>query len=189
MVFDNGVFFNGGVHWISPSDASLYFDMEKETLGKLPSLSVSERSGKRRFRYFGESGGHLHLIDIYGPRTSRFKVFEMERDYSNWFVKYEVDLDPIIATFPEMIRDFVDPFDSFSYAFLIMFLIREEKKDDDDDDSLLLHIPGKILSYNLKQKTFKKICELTPHRNQSKTSSLQFGWLDAYQFVETLACV
>ncbi|KAM4087945.1 hypothetical protein ACB094_07G034000 [Castanea mollissima] len=183
IVFDNGVFCNGAVHWISPSGSALYYDIERERVEKMPRLV--ESWGKRRSRYFGESNGHLHLVDICGVRTTKFKVFEMERDYSKWFVKYEVDLDQIVATFPEMVRDYLDPCDSFYYAFVIVFVVRNENE---DESSLLLHIPGKIISYNFRDKTFKKVCDLTPIRNETK-SSLQFGWLDAYQFVETLACV
>uniref|UniRef100_A0A2N9GCW1 Uncharacterized protein n=1 Tax=Fagus sylvatica TaxID=28930 RepID=A0A2N9GCW1_FAGSY len=144
MVFDNGVFWNGAFHWLSPTGSALYFDIHNECLGKMPSLPVSR--GNRRFRYFGESGGHLHLVEIYGPRATKFNVFEMESDYSKWFVKYEVDLDGIVATFPEMVRDYIDTCDSCYYAFVIVFIVRSENE---EDSKLLLHIPGKIISYNL----------------------------------------
>ncbi|KAL4614257.1 hypothetical protein ACB092_07G041100 [Castanea dentata] len=183
IVFDNGVFCNGAVHWISPSGSAVYYDIERERVEKMPTLV--EGRCKRRYRYFGESNGHMHLVDICGVRTTKFKVFEMEWDYSKWFVKYEVDLDEMVATFPEMVRDYLDPCDSFYYAFVIVFVVRNENE---EESSLLLHIPGKIISYNFRDKTFKKVCDLTPIRNETKRS-LQFGWLDAYQFVETLACV
>jgi hypothetical protein len=34
------------------------------------------------FWSFGGSGGHLYLIEIYGPQTSVFDVMEMSADYS-----------------------------------------------------------------------------------------------------------
>ncbi|XP_040996612.1 F-box protein At5g07610 isoform X1 [Juglans microcarpa x Juglans regia] len=184
MVFDHGVFWNGAVHWLSPSGAAMFFNLDKEILGTMPSLPGSEAWGKRRFRYFGESGGHLHLIEIYGARTTQFQVFEMASDYSGWFVKDEVDLDGIVAAYPEMVRNFLDPCDSCYVAFVIVFVVRNEE----EEAELLLHVPGKILSYNLREKSFNKCCELTPYSNES-SSSLQFGWLDAYQYMESLACV
>ncbi|XP_062159187.1 F-box protein At5g07610 [Alnus glutinosa] len=184
IVFDSGVFWNGAVHWLSPSGSALCFDVDKEVLlRKMPSLPGSDAWGKRRFRYFGESGGHLHLVEVYGSRTTQFKVFEMARDYSRWFVKYEVDLSSIVVAFPEIVRDFLDPRDSCYYAFIIVFVVTNE-----EEAELLLHLPGKIISYNLRDRSFKKLCELTPYHNETR-SSLQFGWLDAYQYFETLAFV
>lgn len=53
--------------------------------------------------YFGESNGHLHLIEINNAPATRFSVYEMEMDYSGWFVKYHVDLGIVMETFPEAI--------------------------------------------------------------------------------------
>jgi F-box interacting protein len=183
MVFDSAVFWNEAVHWLSPSGSALCFDVDKEVVRTMPSLPGSDAWGKRRFRYFGESGGHLHLIEVYGCRTTQFKVFEMASDCSRWFVKYEVDLGSIVVAFPEIVRDFLDPLDSCYYAFVIVFVVTNE-----EEAELLLHLPGKIISYNLRDKSFKKLCELTPYHNETR-SSLQFGWLDAYQYFETLAFV
>lgn len=184
MVFDSGVFWKGAVHWLSPSGSALCFDVDKEVLLRtMPSLPGSDAWGKRRFRYFGESGGHLHLVEVCGSRTTQFKVFEMASDYSRWFVKYEVDLGLIVVAFPEIVRNFIDPCDSCYYAFAIVFVVTNE-----EEAELLLHLPGKIISYNLRDKSFKKLCELTPYHNETR-SSLQFGWLDAYQYFETLAFV
>lgn len=183
MVFDYGVFWNGAVHWLSPSGAARYFYIGNEVLGTMPSPPGSEARGTRRFRYFGESGGRLHLIEVYGARTTQFKVFEMATNYSGWFVKYEADIRGIVASYPEMIRDFLDPRDSCYFAFAIISVLRK-----DEEAELLLHVPGKIVSYNLRDKSFKQLCDLRPNPNETR-SSLQFGWLDAYPYMETLACV
>ncbi|PRQ37024.1 putative F-box associated interaction domain-containing protein [Rosa chinensis] len=100
MVFYNGVVWNGTIHWISPTAASLCFDIVHEQLGEMPSLPSNEKWSKRRLRYFGESGGHLHLIEIYGSGTTQFQVFEMKKDYSSWIPKYQVDLTTIVKAFP-----------------------------------------------------------------------------------------
>lgn len=149
----------------------------------MPCLRPSDARGNRRFRYFGEAGGHLHLIEVYGSRCIQFKIVEMASDYSGWFVKYEVDLNSVVAAFPEMVRRFLDQPDSRYYAFIIVTIIRNE-----GEAELLLHIPGKIISYNLRDKSFKTLCDLTPYHNETR-SSLQFGWLDAYHYVQTLASV
>ncbi|GLT80290.1 hypothetical protein SLA2020_517380 [Shorea laevis] len=150
MVFNNGVFCNGSIHWISPTGSPMYFDVSNERIGMLPTVPIVEQQSTRRFRYFGESGGHLHLIEIYGPRTTQFRVLEMEKDYSKW-------------------------------------VVREEKE---EDSSLLLHIPDKIISFNIRKKTFRELCHLSGNSsvNGKGRHSMQFGWLDAYQYFESLAC-
>lgn len=189
--FSHGVYFNGAINWISRTSRVLHYNIDEESHGMVsrpPSYNVFR---KREYRYFGESRGHLHLIEIYRPCVTQFDVMEMERDYSGWFVKYHVDLDPIAAAFPEMVpeHNIFDPSKEetwyYHYAFVVLFLAREVNK---EGSSLLLHIPCKVISYNLRDKSFEKACELTSKGTESKRS-LQVGWRDAYHYMETLACV
>ncbi|KAK4768743.1 hypothetical protein SAY86_026893 [Trapa natans] len=187
MVFDNGVFWNGAIHWISPSGYSLGFDVEKEQLGTMisPRVPISRNSGTRRFRYFGGSNGHLHFFEIYGSQTTRFKVFELERDYSQWSMKYEVELDSIVQRFPEIVRDHVDPREEkHYYAFVVLLLVNEGN----NDTSMLIHVPGKILSYKISDKSFEKLYEIPPSHSKGY-GYLQYGWLDAYEFMDSLSPV
>lgn len=181
MVFDNGVFWNGAIHWISPTGNAMCFDVDRERIAAMPNIhpSLEEGRGKRRFRYFGEFCGHLYLIQIYGPRLTQFNVLELAEDYSKWSIKYLVDLNGMVSAFPEIVSD------SSHYTFVLLFLLEQENQ---EESSLLLHIPGKIISYNLKDKTFKTVLGLAPSCYGSQ-SLLQFGWHDAYQYIETLACV
>ncbi|XP_050373077.1 F-box protein At5g07610-like [Argentina anserina] len=179
MVFDNGVLWNGSIHWISPTGDSFRFDTDQERLGTMPSLQSNEKWSNKRLRYFGESGGHLHLIEIYGSAT-QFYVFEMERDYSSWVPKYHVDIAAIIDAFPVMIRNYPDATDSVFYAFSLLFV-----KEDEEDSFLLLHVPGEFLLYNLRNGTFKKLGPISTEANVA----FQIGCFHAYQFRETLADV
>lgn len=189
MVFDDGVFWNGSVHWLSSMCfLSLYFDVERELFGKMPRLPANEGWSTPKFRYFRESGGHLHLIEIHGQCPGQFEVLELKKDYSRWFVKYNVDLQALVDPFPETNLNYFDHFGSLSYAFDVLFLAREDDGKDKVEASLLLHIPGKVISYNLKDATFKKLCDLAPHGTEYRVSS-QFGLFDAYQYIETLASV
>jgi hypothetical protein len=183
MVFDNGVLWNGTIHWISPTGASLCFNIAQEHLGAMPSLPSNEKWSKRRLRYFRESGGHLHLIEIYGSSTTQFQVFEMEKDYSRWIPKYQVDLAAIVDAFPEMVRSYIDTHESRFYVFSLLFV-----QEDEEDSLLLLHIPGKFISYNLRDRTFKEICDFGPNSTKANTS-LQIGCFHVYQFIDTLAGV
>lgn len=183
MVFDSGVYWNRSIHWISPRGNSLRFDFTSGNINSMPPVPILERWNTRRFRYFGESKGYLHLIEIYGTRETQFKILEMEKDYSRWIVRYQVDLGGLVSAYPEMVRNSCE---SSYYAFIILLLIREENKvDEEDDSSLLIHIPGKIIYFDLRNKRFKEICKIESGKGKEK---LQFGWLDVYQYFESLAC-
>lgn len=187
MVFDNGVFWNGSVHWISPTGFStLYFDIEQERLGEMPPFPENDHWGRRKFRYFKESGDCLNLIEVYGPSATQFNVLEMSKDYSSWFVRYTVDLRGVVDNFPEMILNCFDTISSPSYAFVVVSLVQQDHGE--EEPSLLLHIPGKIISYNLRDKTFKKMCDFSIHGPETRVS-YQFALLDCYQYIETLARV
>ncbi|KAL6220593.1 hypothetical protein ACLB2K_008349 [Fragaria x ananassa] len=124
---ESTVFCNGILHWIKHShyaslslhshdneffrpetDVSHYFDLAEERMGLVsstPPLPLLVKNMKLtwprlRQRYFGESARHLYLIETYQHCNTQFDVMEMERDYSGWFVKYHVDLNPLVAAFP-----------------------------------------------------------------------------------------
>ncbi|KAM7465802.1 hypothetical protein LguiB_013364 [Lonicera macranthoides] len=186
--FRLGVFWNGAINWSSRWGDSLYFNVQEEGIGTILMPPIPEDFGERRLMYFGVSNNHLHLVEIYGPRITIFNVYEMERDYSGWFVKYSVDLDVLMNAFPESISRHLDPSDLHYYQFVILGLV-----------------PGKAIGYRFKDRTFRKLCDFPPGEtdiecgdNESSTdiecagseSSLKFnGWFDAFEFVESLSCV
>ncbi|CAK9182728.1 unnamed protein product [Ilex paraguariensis] len=68
-------------------------------------------------------------------------------------MKYLVNLDPVMDAFPESILGL------HYYKFLILNLLR---RNDDNESFLVLGIPGKAIRYNIKDKTFKKLCDFPP---------------------------
>ncbi|KAM5553406.1 hypothetical protein ABKV19_025558 [Rosa sericea] len=144
----------------------------RNSLGRpgFPPHCYEKKWNHRMYRYFKEStGGHLHLIDIYTPCPTKFEVLEMGRDYSGWFVKYHVDLDPLCTAYPCFLSE----------QFVVLFLAQDENEV--ESTSLLLHSPGTVISYNLKSKT-SKFFELTIDQY------LLVGYSN-YPYMETLACV
>ncbi|CAK9135124.1 unnamed protein product [Ilex paraguariensis] len=174
--FNLGVFWNGAINWVSSWGDSLYFNVDEEHLGTMPMPPMPDGWEERRLRYFGEYSDHLHLIEIYGPRTTHFSVYEMAKDYSGWSVKYLVDLDPVMDAFPESICTYLDPSGLHYYKFLILTVIR---RDDDDESFLVLNIPGEAIRYNFKDRTFKKL--------MWSDSALMFGWYAAFHYIESLS--
>ncbi|KAA3458166.1 F-box protein [Gossypium australe] len=186
--FGGGVFCNGAIHWLGAwNNTSFYFNVQEEELRDLPMPPIPDDwEDLRRVLYFGESRNHLHLIEIYRPPTSRFSVYEVESDYSGWFVKYNINLDPLIVAYPGMVRTYLDPSDLHYYAFSIFYIVREAN---DEESYMVLHIPEKAIRYSLKDGSFKKICDLDA--NGAVYSSSPAPILLAYscvgEFIQTLS--
>ncbi|XVF11277.1 hypothetical protein REPUB_Repub08aG0013000 [Reevesia pubescens] len=142
--FKCGVFCNGAIHWLTGwGTTSPYFNVEEEKLRQLPMPPFPDDwEDLRRYRYFGESRGHLHLIEIYGPRTIEFNVYEIESDYSGWFVKYHIDLDPLTVAFPRIIRTYYNPSDLNYY---VLYVLRIVKEANDEESYMVLHSPDKAI--------------------------------------------
>ncbi|OVA10933.1 F-box domain [Macleaya cordata] len=194
----SGVFWNGSLHWISTSiESSLCFDINRELVKPmpLPSQSLIPDGRDRRIGYFGECKGHMHLTVGCGPfMSTHFNVLEMEVDYTGWNVKYRVVLDTFAVAYPEVSR-YADMqvWDLSPYRYEFYVLLVEE---DEESPKLVLMTPDKVISYNLKDMSFKKIHDLAPiiHEENSTIrpgeNSTWYLWRsNAYQYIETLACV
>ncbi|XAR66101.1 hypothetical protein NMG60_11012183 [Bertholletia excelsa] len=183
--FLGGVYWNGAINWFSTMGNSLYFKVEEEHLGTMPMPPILEEDWTgRKFRYYGESRGHLHLVEMYDP-VIQIKVYEMERNYSGWFVKYHIDVGAVGDAFPEMMREL----SWHPISLAILSIVRGEKE---DDSFLVLHIPGKIIRFHLADKTFEMICDVAPEHCDGDgmiEDSLRYFWLHAFQYIESLSCV
>ncbi|CAA2968024.1 Hypothetical predicted protein [Olea europaea subsp. europaea] len=89
--FDKGVYWNGLIHWIGRFE-SLYFIIDEESLITLPMLPSQMVVRRRSNYYIEESCGHLNFIETFDQQI-QFNVYEMKRDYSEWFVKYQGEKD------------------------------------------------------------------------------------------------
>lgn len=193
--FTKGVFWNGSIHWMG---AWLRFDIDSECIEEMPMPALPRfrhnlRNGKHML--FGVSNGHLHLIEELF--TTKFQVFEMENDYSCWFVKYHVDLDGFVAAFPAIVHSYLEPFSTVCreyYAFSILGVIREENK---DESLLLLNVPDKIVSYSFKDGTLKELLDLLPDderyvmqlQGSSNVCGPRYTNNNVFHYIESLALV
>ncbi|OMO52207.1 hypothetical protein COLO4_37345 [Corchorus olitorius] len=182
--FKDGVFCNGAIHW----RFRLYFNVDEEKLGEMPPIPMPPILKRSQYPiYFGESRNHLHLVQNYGPRKTQFNIYEMESDYSSWFVKYHIDVEAISSSFPRMIRNHFGPSGLPSYEFSILSVVREA---DDQESYLVLHIPGMAIHYSLKFGIFSKICDFAPDNHDDPSLLfLKYGPWDASQFMPTLSSV
>ncbi|OVA19252.1 hypothetical protein BVC80_521g49 [Macleaya cordata] len=168
------VFLDGNNTGGVPFQTLNFMDDQAELVREMlfPSLP-DEYGGRWRVKYFGECRGHLQLINTYDPHTTRFDIFEMDTDYIGWNMKYRVDLEGLMIAHPEIVRN------HFGYQVLLV----EEKE---ESSKLVLQILDNmaIISYDLKELSFKKILNLV-HDGEDLKQYRCF----AYQYIETLACV
>lgn len=177
--FDHGVYWNGSIHWIDYKTKELLcFILDKERLAKVP-LPARLGYDMNNIDYFGESCDHLHMIGSSRVSVASVYVYEMKRDYSEWFVKCRVDLTPVGAAFPDM----ADPVPLISraavrYGFSVFSVTRGEEK----GSFLVLQISRKVVRFNLDCNSMEEISELGDAVTQS--------WIPrAFDHIESLACV
>ncbi|KAG5551486.1 hypothetical protein RHGRI_009794 [Rhododendron griersonianum] len=174
--------------------------IEEMPVPAIPGFRRHLRNGKHML--FGESDGHLHLIaELF---TTKFQVFEMENDYSGWFVKYHVDLDGFVAAFPAVVRSYLDPLTTVRreyYAFSILGVIRREENE--DESLLLLNVPDKIVRCyfeifpSLKDGTLKELLYLLPDDERyvirlsgsSNVCGPRYTNYNVFHYIESLALV
>ncbi|KAF3441246.1 hypothetical protein FNV43_RR15159 [Rhamnella rubrinervis] len=168
-----GVFWNGALHWIGTRGYALYFNLDEddERLRRLPLPCSTPEVWSHSVRYFGESGGHLHLAGINDSPSTQLNVYELERDYS---------VDP---------RD-GDGFDLADLSFKIVCVVRCEVE---EESYLVMRITGGIVIYGLTTQTFKKLCDIDDDEDDdfvvdAGDEIIDLGWSRAYQYIESLAC-
>lgn len=96
----------------------------------------------------GSRGDQLHLIERYLPPRTQFNIYELERDRSEWFVKYRIDLGSVATEFPEMIPTRTIAEHLSFYNFVILSVVRRETTDGGEPLFMVLHINGKVMWYS-----------------------------------------
>ncbi|XP_071711683.1 F-box protein At5g07610-like [Rutidosis leptorrhynchoides] len=181
--FTCGVYWKGAIHWAPSCTDPLYFKLDTEQLQKLP-CPVKTTSRENYYDgliplYFGESRGHLHLMERAKDESFlHLNVYEMLSDHSGWFLKYQVELDELPDAYPEMINSYAHPSMSWYYEFEIFDVVRGEKE---EDTFIVLGLPGKMIRYNVFDKSFKTISDL------SKGFYGRIGQDNVHRYTEAIA--
>ncbi|GMP36193.1 hypothetical protein CsSME_00008398 [Camellia sinensis var. sinensis] len=165
--FKRRVFWNGAIHWMNSMNLHIRFDVDGENLTGTPMPPYPKILSEDKILYFGECHGHLFLIQNRQSFPVGFRILEMNRDYCCWNVMYRVNLRPIIDVFPSKIYP----------KFNVLCVV---KGANEEDIALVLAIPGKVISYNLKSKTLKVL---------SKSVDWETTWYNTHQFIESLSPV
>ncbi|XP_050375362.1 F-box protein At5g07610-like [Argentina anserina] len=215
--FSRGVYCNGAMHWLTHKDELLYCHIGDGNDEKVVKDGVvASPVGlvfDREYRYFGESCGRLQLIDVFKPFVTQFEVRELKPDYSGWVVKYHVDVYSTVEAYRPCVNEMLMPREgsgwfvkckadlystSYSfqevvgyyldryYSYVVLAFTGEENG---GDPCVLLYFPAKVISYNLRDRTFKKLCDVAPVDTGVANGSLHVEWVEAYHHVATLASV
>ncbi|XP_009780933.1 F-box protein At5g07610-like [Nicotiana sylvestris] len=182
-----GVFMNGCMHWVSEGGSFLRFDLDSLCFKTMPSTVIPNGLLKRNIRYFGQSGGHLHLIEVQGFSSMSFEVLELESDYSRWFVKYRVDLSALHTAYPLMLSEELDLLDVNRRTCNIVSVIVDDKE---QTSRFLVSMPEVIIEYDARRMTIKEVADLGTAKIPVMWEDVSvFEWYDTHQYVETMACV
>ncbi|KAG6792082.1 hypothetical protein POTOM_001225 [Populus tomentosa] len=129
----------------------MYSNADQEQLETLPmpSFLAGSYDPYRWGEYFGESGGHLHLVPRLRAGTNhQADVYGMRKDYSGWLAKCQVDLHVVVRTlFDGSLISMPVP------NLRLLCVIRRESYD--HDSLIVLQAHGPIIRFNTKDESFK----------------------------------
>ncbi|XP_076950236.1 F-box protein At5g07610-like [Bidens hawaiensis] len=190
--FFHPVYWNGSVHWapVYLDNNFFYLKLDVEELQMLPAPEELE-SDDEKFdnddeesrdhlrlvtMYFGESRDHLHLIARprhVDDRILQLNVYEMLRDRSGWFLKYRVKFCELLG-FPYMV----------TYSRVVDVIRGKEE----EETFLVVVTPGKVMRYNVYDKSFNPIYSLTDDDFNDDTSTYTFHvkTLSCHRYIEAL---
>ncbi|XP_050373072.1 F-box protein At5g07610-like [Argentina anserina] len=177
--FREPVFCRRAIHWYSSQQTSLYFDVDKECLNPMP---MPQSSLYGTVNYFGESGGHLHLI-LSTTSFLEFDVFELEKDYSAWSVKYRLNIEGIRVSLSGTCG-----FSSIGSNASVLRITCGEKEEESEAVVFIFGIEGSMVaSCNLSNGTHRRPTVLVPSREAVLDFKILHSHTDSFPFIETLS--
>ncbi|KAF5773663.1 putative F-box domain-containing protein [Helianthus annuus] len=141
-----------------PPFRSLNFYPDRSGIKIVQTMLLPDRrswSHGARSYYFGESEGHVHLVeDARQGNPLHINVYEMLSDYSGWFVKYQVELDELPTAYPFTV--YISNQDPSKYEFEVVDVVMDEE----ESTFIVVRTREKIIRYNVHSKSFKQIFDL-----------------------------
>lgn len=134
------------------------------------------------------------LIYIKKALQGEFEVVVTDRDTLEWSVRYRFDMNRIRgedSQTEQASRSCIEAIQAKEYyAFNIMCVVERGEKE--EDLKLVLLVPGKVISYNFKDKTLKVLYEFPskdPRKIYSHSFILNLNPITVFPNVESLAYV
>ncbi|XP_057426432.1 F-box protein At5g07610-like, partial [Lotus japonicus] len=148
MKIDSGVYCNGAIHWCTPGEVSMYFDVHEQCFKPLPepSFKKTRRDACIVVKYFGEFKGNLYLVLTEGDSKLDFDVFKLKEDYSSWVLICHVDLN--------LARD------GFFTNIPLFHVVCVVLEGNEEDWMIVFLVVSKMVSYNLKDHASRIVHEV-----------------------------
>ncbi|XVF56763.1 hypothetical protein PTKIN_Ptkin06aG0145800 [Pterospermum kingtungense] len=106
----------------------------------------------------------------------------MASDYSEWFLKYRVNLETVMKGLPEIN---LSPKQEEGNKVSALYVIQSDKE---EVSEVVVFVNGKAVSYGLNDGTLRRLCDLEPcPKIYSYPSSYEA--FNVYQYFETPSCV
>ena len=163
--FEEGIYSNGALHWLNFVNGR-YSHRKLDILVNRPVLTTIQLPVMLDGEWFCdekffESRGCLLLVCKDCPDSRQLNIFEMRNGYSEWSLKYLVNLDDIMMPLPQNWR-------IHSSVWCIVSGEREE------DSFMVIESNEKVLQYKIVLKTIHTLFELestSPHESFPLTAS------------------
>ncbi|KAL3630770.1 hypothetical protein CASFOL_023754 [Castilleja foliolosa] len=160
--FNRGLYLNGCVHW-----AGMFFNINDGIIGKHPKIEIPGGAMLEKYHHsYVESCGYLHYIKHFPERNS-IMVFKLDNDLLEWSLMYHIDLSGL------------------SELISVLDFVRGESE---EDSALVLHEPGKVMAYELKEKKNRGLVDFRDEALYEE-GHVQFVSEGTFRFVPTLARV
>ncbi|XP_071738827.1 F-box protein At5g07610-like [Rutidosis leptorrhynchoides] len=189
--FRYGVYWNGAFHWAPSCPNPMYLSLDDEQLKDLPlpsTLPVRFGFGRKPL-YFGESRGHLHLVDTSLQNTpTSLNMYEMLRDHSGWFIKYQLDFHGLFDTYPNMTHTY-RMFYGDEFEFRVLDVVRGKEE---EDTFMVVKVLNNIMRYNILDKSFQLLCDIpnnfeeVDERCSSKAFNKTFHPFVSHRYIEKI---
>ncbi|XP_002518070.2 F-box protein At5g07610 [Ricinus communis] len=158
FLFSSAIYCRGVVHWRPPTKGRgtwLCLDVKRKLLKEMPQPPSYGSDNRIVIRYFGESGGRLHLVMGASLHDFHFDVLELALDYSEWSVRYRINLQSLKTEFP--LLAWHCPLSL--YPFSILGVVCPGKE---EDSVVVILVDGVALAYNFIHGTSLKLYYVEP---------------------------
>nr|XP_043639791.1 F-box protein At5g07610-like [Erigeron canadensis] len=151
MDIERGVYGHNAIHWMSFPNRLVYLKLDEELLHYIdidtPDTTIY---GTILDEFLAESRDGMLLV-VRCCRFRRLNVYAINKDYSEWYIKYHVDLEEVIRVYPKMMT-------RLGLHFLVQSLVLGEKE---EDSYIVLELPGKLIQYKFVVNTITQLCDFT----------------------------
>ena len=147
---DRGVYGHNAIHWMSFPNRLVYLKLDSERLDYLDIDTPDTTEYGILDEFLAESRDGMLLV-VRCCRVRRLNIYEIKKDYSEWSIKYHIDLEEVIRVYPSMMT-------RLGLHFMVQSLVIGGKE---EDSFIVLELPGKLIQYKFVVNTISQLRDFT----------------------------